>query len=298
MTHTQLGFAPKKHSKRLDHEQTMKSFTLKPNVLPKHVIKKPVTMYNQCLWVIPVGCLLHYCRLKVRMKVARTPQSMKKGSQVLRNAAQLKDTKRETCVTVIIHTCIFTGRAKRLLFKYSWTGKDMCGVCKYHTIQSLYSHGPTAPSLPFCECTPAGVLLSFPPSQRREPHRSGDLQRWHRGGALLSVMNYTTPLLCAVGVYLQRQHKLWRQSSLCGSAENNEGGSLCHMSPNAHERPAAEHFKKLRTCLWWRCFRCVWYSIVEEESPLRLDGTCSCVEGIWCTDCKVVFVICTVGLLN
>lgn len=36
---------------------------------------------------------LHYCRLNVSINVARTPESMKKGSQVFKNAAQLKDTK-------------------------------------------------------------------------------------------------------------------------------------------------------------------------------------------------------------
>lgn len=54
-------------------------------------------------------CSLLYCRFRVRMNVARTPQSMKKGSQVLRNAAQLKDTERVMCVRVIINSWILRG---------------------------------------------------------------------------------------------------------------------------------------------------------------------------------------------
>lgn len=40
------------------------------------------------------------------MKVARTPQSMRKGSQVFRNAAQLEDRKKARCVRVIVNTWI------------------------------------------------------------------------------------------------------------------------------------------------------------------------------------------------
>lgn len=53
--------------------------------------------YNHSLWVNPLYCSIHYYRLNVRMNVPRTPQSMRKGSQVLRNAAQLKDTERVMC---------------------------------------------------------------------------------------------------------------------------------------------------------------------------------------------------------
>lgn len=61
---------------------------------------------------------LHYCRLNVRTSVARTPQSMKKGIQVLRNAAQLEDRKRVKCVRVIINTWILIvcGRKVKALF--------------------------------------------------------------------------------------------------------------------------------------------------------------------------------------
>lgn len=124
----------------------------------------------------PLHCSLLYCRLNVRMNVARTPHSMRKGSQVFRNAAQLKDrVKGNACIRVIINTWIpmVHGTEGKTLFPgIFWTDKDMQGVVSYCiTWSNVFI--PRGRQL----YTPNRVLLSYPPSRCREPQRRGDLQR-------------------------------------------------------------------------------------------------------------------------
>lgn len=155
-----------------------------------------MTKYNQSVWLILLNVSLHYCRFNVSMNVARTPKSMKKGSQVLRNAAQLKDTERVVCVRVIINTwiswvCVCSSGGIFL----DRQGHARCvGSITWSNLST--PRGPQPPqSSPPPRTHPSLHALSFLPSRYMEPHWRGDLLLWHRGGAPLSVMNYMTPLL-------------------------------------------------------------------------------------------------------
>lgn len=129
-----------------------------------------MTKYNQSVWLILLNVSLHYCRFNVSMNVARTPKSMKKGSQVLRNAAQLKDTERVVCVRVIINTwiswvCVCSSGGIFL----DRQGHARCvGSITWSNLST--PRGPQPPqSSPPRERTPACMLCPFCPADTRSP---------------------------------------------------------------------------------------------------------------------------------
>lgn len=178
--------------------------------------------YNHSSWVILLYCSFHYYRLSVRMNVPRTPQSMRKGSQVLRKAAQLKDTQRIMCVrvqyqhwTLWVYLCM-CGREGETPYLVE-TRK--CEVYWGITWSNCFS--PRGPQL---LSSIVLVLLSFPPTRHREPQQRSDLQRWHRGEHVLSVMNYMTPLLfkrplCCGSVHAEAVHAVMPAFSIWVSRE-------------------------------------------------------------------------------
>lgn len=151
---------------------------------------------------------------------------------------------------------------------YFWPDKDIRGVLKYHMALSLYSQSPPPPAplshplnapqtASYCPLHPAGAG-----SPTGEVTFSGDTEgerccQWW----IIWLPPLFKRLLCHGSLCAEAAQTVTPAFSLCGSAENNEGGSLSHMSLNAHKHPAAEQFKRL----WWRCFGCVGPSIVSNH---------------------------------
>lgn len=130
-------------------------------------------------------------------------------------------------------------------------------------VQSLYSHGSTSRSLsPSLWTHP----ILCPTVLSTQPAQGAPLERWpsvvtQRGSTAVSDELHDSPIFKKSSVPWEC---MCRGSTNCdasalyvGQWRIMRGGSLSHMAPNAHAHQAAEQFKSMCTCLWWRCFRCV-----------------------------------------
>lgn len=155
------------------------------------------------------------------MNVARTPHSMKKGSQVLRNAAQLKDTERRAegvrvisnaRIFMCVLVCVVVGVKHPLMYN---SGQERTCCVKYHMGLCLHSQRPTAPTLyptppPSANAShPPVFSVLFCPSETRSPAGEVTFCGDTEGGAPLSVMNYRAPILFK---------RLLRRRSVCAEA--------------------------------------------------------------------------------
>lgn len=146
----------------------------------------------------------------------------------------------EVLESFLTHTCSMQWESSTFacIFRHKRTCTLSCGLSNPTGSHTPHPQQPAS----YCPFHPAGAG-----SPGRKVTSSGDTQRSAAVSDELhdSSSVKTTPAL--VGVYVQRQHKLWRQRTLCGSAENNERGSLSHMSLDAPQHPAQSHLKSVFT---------------------------------------------------